>query len=135
MNGLSIGKLAKSANVSIDTIRFYEKSGLLQPPTRRPSGFREYSEAELRRLRFIRLARMLGLSLDEIAGLLSLDASQPPEERAPKVEQQLRMIDWRIEQLRQWRDSLLEMSRGTDACAGSILDAGAETSAPCAQAL
>ena len=71
MSGFTIGKLAKAAHVRIDTIRFYEKLGLLSPQ-RRPSGFREYSEHDRERLVFIRRARALGFSLDEISRFLLL---------------------------------------------------------------
>jgi DNA-binding transcriptional MerR regulator len=106
MHGLSIGRLAKLARVSIDTIRFYEKTGLLVPHIRRPSGFREYSELDLKQLRFIRRGRDLGLSLEEIGELLALKRGQGLA--ASRVRQQLRVIDRKIEDLNSWRTGLLE---------------------------
>lgn len=78
MQTISIGTLAKSAQVGVDTIRFYEKSGLLPPPPRRASGYRQYGPEDLRRLVFIRRAKELGFSLDEIAELLALQSPKGP---------------------------------------------------------
>ena len=73
MRGMSIGKLAKAAGVSVDTIRFYEKCGVLAESSRRPSGFREYSSRDLECLRFVRRARGLGFSIPQILEILTLD--------------------------------------------------------------
>src|SRR5260221_6915706 len=70
MNGLTIGKFAADAGVSVETVRFYQRRGLLALPERRGSGFREYTEADQWRLAFIRRARQLGFTLAEIRDLL-----------------------------------------------------------------
>ncbi len=70
MAGLTIGKLAAEAGVSVETVRFYQRRGLLALPERRGSGFREYTEADQWRLGFIRRARRLGFTLTEIRDLL-----------------------------------------------------------------
>src|SRR5690242_17556690 len=70
MAGLTIGKLAAGAGVGIETVRFYQRRGLLALPDRAGSGFREYSEDDRRRLAFIRRARQLGFTLGEIGDLL-----------------------------------------------------------------
>jgi len=106
MPGFSIGRLAKLANVSIDTIRFYEKAGLLAPPRRRPSGFREYSTLDLKQLRFIRRGRVLGFSLEEIGELLAIEAGQEPAMGVAR--QKLRVIQRKIEELERWRNCLTE---------------------------
>ncbi len=67
-----IGAFARRAQLSADTIRYYERVGLLQPPTRAANGYRAYGEADLRRVQFIRRAKLLGLSLEEIGTLLGL---------------------------------------------------------------
>lgn len=73
MNGpITIGRVAKAAGVSIDTVRFYERRGLVSPSARRASGYRVYREDAVRRLTFIRRAQELGFSLKEIAALLRL---------------------------------------------------------------
>ncbi len=63
MEALGIGQLAKRGGVGIDTVRYYERNGLLSPRTRLASGYRRYSELELARLRFIRRAQALGFTL------------------------------------------------------------------------
>lgn len=123
MQGLSIGQLAKLANVSIDTIRFYEKAGLLPPHVRRPSGFREYSELDLKQLRFIRRGRLLGFSLEEIGELLALDRVEGPA--ASVVAEKLRIIDRKIGELQRWRTCLLQFmseDKPPDGGPRSILD-------------
>jgi MerR family transcriptional regulator, copper efflux regulator len=111
MHGLSIGELAKAASVSIYTIRFYEKSGLLPPPSRRPSGFRQYSEFDVVQLQFVRQARSLGFSIDEIAELLALEAEQSSAVVSSVVERNLESINLKIAQLSSWRDSLDEIRK------------------------
>jgi MerR family copper efflux transcriptional regulator len=70
MAGLTIGKFAAEAGVSVETVRFYQRRGLLVLPERRGSGFREYTQADQWRLAFIRRARQLGFTLAEIRDLL-----------------------------------------------------------------
>lgn len=72
MNGLTIGKLAKHTGFGIETIRFYERRGLIEEPARRPSGYRDYPPTVVRRLQFIQRSKELGFSLSEISDLLSL---------------------------------------------------------------
>jgi MerR family mercuric resistance operon transcriptional regulator len=71
-NALSIGKLAKQSGVNIETIRYYEKIGIMPAPDRSASGYRVYRPDHLKRLSFVRRSRQLGFSLDEIRGLLRL---------------------------------------------------------------
>lgn len=72
MATFGIGQLAKRADVAIDTVRYYERNGLLPPSGRLASGYRRYGEIELKRLRFIRRAKVLGFSLEDIRGLMTL---------------------------------------------------------------
>jgi DNA-binding transcriptional MerR regulator len=69
---MQIGELARRASVNIQTVRFYERRKLLPQPTRKPSGYRVYGEADLRRLLFIRQAKELGFSLEEIRDILGM---------------------------------------------------------------
>ena len=69
---LTIGQVAKEAEVGVETIRFYEREGLIAPPPRRHSGYRQYPPGTIRRVRFIRRAKELGFTLKEIGELLSL---------------------------------------------------------------
>ena len=72
MNQLTIGKLANAAQVNVQTVRYYERQGLLPEPTRRESGYRQYSQDDVKQLRFIKRAQELGFSLREIKELLAL---------------------------------------------------------------
>jgi Zn(II)-responsive transcriptional regulator len=85
MQHLTIGKLAQRADVGVETLRYYERRGLIEPERRTSSGYRLYHHDALRRLRFIRRAQALGFSLDEISELLSL--SEQPAESAAEVKQ------------------------------------------------
>lgn len=69
---LTIGKLANAAGVNVETIRFYERKGLLAQPQKPTEGFRQYPSEVLQRLRFIKRAQELGFTLDEIINLLTL---------------------------------------------------------------
>lgn len=69
---MTIGQVAKKGGVNIETVRYYERQGLIPPPPRRESGYREYPEDTVRRIRFIKRAQELGFSLNEIAELLAL---------------------------------------------------------------
>src|SRR5207237_9845446 len=82
MEILSIGQVARRAGVGVETVRFYERQGLLEEPPRRASGYRQYSEEVVSRLRFIKRAQQLGFSLKEISELLLLrvDAQASCEE-------------------------------------------------------
>lgn len=71
---MQIGELARRASVNIQTVRFYERQKLLPQPERKPSGYRIYSDADWRRLLFIRQAKALGFSLEEIREILGMRA-------------------------------------------------------------
>jgi len=70
--GLTIGKLANKANISVETIRYYERRGLIKRPVKPEIGYRQYENESLQRLLFIKKAKTLGFSLDEIGNLLVL---------------------------------------------------------------
>lgn len=70
---LTIGVLAEAAGVNVETIRFYQRKGLMREPDRPLGGIRRYGEADLARVRFIKSAQRLGFSLDEVADLLKLE--------------------------------------------------------------
>jgi MerR family copper efflux transcriptional regulator len=71
-SAMRIGEMARRAGVNVQTLRYYEKRGLVTASDRAPSGFREYNDAALRQLRFVRRAQSLGFTLDEIGDLLAL---------------------------------------------------------------
>jgi MerR family transcriptional regulator, copper efflux regulator len=75
VDGLTIGEVAKQARVHVETLRYYERRGLLVKPLRSKSNYRQYADDTVRRVRFIKAAQALGFSLKEIQELLSLQAA------------------------------------------------------------
>ena len=106
MASLGIGELAKDAGVAIDTVRYYERNGLLAPAGRLASGYRRYGETELRRLRFIRRAKSLGFSLEDIRALLALSAERSVAKVKRAAEAKLDDIEQRIAELERIRAGL-----------------------------
>lgn len=114
---LPIGTVAKRAAVGIDTIRYYEREGLLPPPRRRASGYRDYDPVAVDRLRFIRRAKQLGFTLDEIRELLALSADHQHGVRDVKrrSETKLVQIERRIAEMQRMRRGLKKL---IDECPG-----------------
>lgn len=79
MEARTIGQLAHEAGVGVETIRYYERRGLLREPPRTPSGYRQYDASDLWRLRYIARAKHLGFTLSEVAGLLGADGDATTE--------------------------------------------------------
>ncbi len=110
MPGMTIGKIAAEADVAIDTVRYYERAGLLPEPPRRESGYREYPADTVKRLRFIRRAKALGFSLPEIAELLDLSASRADVRKVKNAAQsKLKLLDEKIAELTRVRDGLQQL--------------------------
>ncbi|MGF1687763.1 Zn(2+)-responsive transcriptional regulator [Photobacterium japonica] len=117
-----IGQLAKRCEVSSDTLRFYEKNGLLVPSGRSDSGYRLYSEDDLSRIRFILRAKAVGLSLEEIRELLDiqLEACQHSCAEVKAITQaKLDAVDSKIAELKRIRRALKKVN---DACCGHADD-------------
>jgi MerR family copper efflux transcriptional regulator len=114
---MTIGAVAKRVGVAIDTIRYYEREGLLPEPLRRESGYRSYDEGAVRQLRFIRRAKDLGFTLEEIRDLLALSADRHRGVKAVKQRAQDRLaaINERITELTRVRDGLEQL---IEACPG-----------------
>ena len=106
MPTFSIGQLAKRGGVAIDTVRYYERNGLLTPADRLESGYRRYGDAELKRLRFIRRAKVLGFSLADIRELLSLSDERSVAKVKRAAEAKLADIEQRLAELERIRDGL-----------------------------
>jgi len=112
MKPMTIGQVAKQAGVGIETIRFYERQGLLQAPLRKLSGYRLFSKDILLRLRFIRRAKELGFSLKEISELLNLQ-DDPEATRADvkrHAEAKLVDIEAKIADLQRMKKSLKKLT-------------------------
>lgn len=106
MANLGIGQLAKRAGVAIDTVRYYERNNLLSPAGRLASGYRRYGEAEVNRLRFIRHAKALGFTLEDIRSLLSLSDERNVAKVKRAAEAKLTDIEQRIAELQRIRQGL-----------------------------
>ena len=102
----SIGQLARRAGVAIDTVRYYERNQLLDPAGRLASGYRRYGESELKRLRFIRRAKALGFTLDDIRGLLSLSDERNVAKIKRAAEARLADVEQRLAELERIRNAL-----------------------------
>jgi MerR family copper efflux transcriptional regulator len=106
MESIGIGTLAKRAGVGIDTVRYYERAGLLAPKARLPSGYRRYSDLEIARLRFIRRAQALGFTLKEIRELLAISAQRDVARVKRSAEAKLTNVEKRIAELERVRKGL-----------------------------
>src|SRR5581483_6055757 len=126
---MTIGELAETAGVGVETIRFYERKRLIPQPRRPSSGFRKYDQQIAWRIRFIRQAQELGFSLAEIKQLLELrlDPRRSCADVKAEAEAKIADIDGKIGSLRKMRRALVEITRScsgegpTSAC--PILDA------------
>lgn len=112
MDAMTIAGLARAGGVGVETVRYYQRRGLLHVPARGPSsGARRYGDEDVRRLRFIRSAQAAGFTLDEIADLIGMDAA---EDRAPAhalAVARIAALDAKIAELTQARDGLVRLAR------------------------
>lgn len=114
---LTIGQVAQRAGVGIETVRYYEREGLLDRPSRRPSGYRQFDETVVTRLQFIRRAKELGFTLKEIKELLALRLEPTSKCADVKVRAQAKIadIESRIDTLNRIRWTLTKL---TNQCSG-----------------
>lgn len=114
---MKIGEVARRVGIPIDTVRYYERNGLLPPPARRASGYRDYHDSDIARLNFVLRAKALGFTLIEIRELLELsDAAEGDMANIRGLAaSKLRDIEQRIAQLARMRDALKGL---VDACPG-----------------
>jgi DNA-binding transcriptional MerR regulator len=116
-NDFTIGQLAQRAELATETLRHYERLGLIEPSRRSPSNYRVYDARALRRLRFIRRAQALGFSLPEIRQLLDLHRQGEGDMAQVRgiAEQRLRQIEQRMADLQRLRAGLEQL---IEACPG-----------------
>ena len=109
---LTIGDIAKLANVNVQTVRYYERRGLLVPTARRASGYRTYDNTAINRLRFIRRAQELGFTLSEIGELLALrlDSRTTAADVKARAVNKMNEIDEKIRDLEQIREALSHLA-------------------------
>ncbi|MFZ5656211.1 MAG: heavy metal-responsive transcriptional regulator [Pseudomonadota bacterium] len=114
---MKIGEVARRVGIPIDTVRYYERNGLLPPPARRASGYRDYHESDIARLNFVLRAKALGFTLVEIRELLELaDAADGDMANIRSLAMgKLADVEQRIDQLMRVRDALKAL---VDACPG-----------------
>lgn len=117
---LTIGVLAEAAGVNVETIRFYQRKGLMQDPDRPLGGIRRYGEADLARVRFIKSAQRLGFSLDEIADLLKLEDGSHCNEAREQAERKLVDVRARLSDLQRIEGALQGLVERCCAASGQV---------------
>ncbi len=116
--GLRIGDVAERGGVNLQTIRYYEREGLLSQPPRLPSGYRIFPESAVRRVRFIKRAQELGFSLAEIRDLLSLrdDAGAGAQDMRDRAKSKVADIEEKIHALQAMKDALNNLAEKCPGC-------------------
>ena len=114
---LTIGRLAAGGGVGVETIRFYQRKGLLGTPTPE-SGIRRYGSEDLRRLRFIKQAQAAGFTLEEIRELLHLDAGEDRSRARELAAHRIEALDSKIAELERARDALRRLAAECGKSAG-----------------
>ncbi len=119
---LTIGMLAAASGVSIETIRFYQREGLVTEPLRPPGGVRRYGSSDIARIRFIKSAQRLGFTLQDVAELLRLDDGGGCSVVRARAEDKLQEVRSRLMDLHKMEEALTDLvkrcasSRGTVSC-------------------
>src|SRR5438552_8833735 len=116
MEKLRTAEVARRGGVNLQSVRFYERQGLLRRPARSPNGYRAFSQEDVARLRFIKRAQELGFSLKEVAELIELrgGSSKACDEVRTRAAAKIEDIDRKLRELRKIRRELMRLSR---ACA------------------
>lgn len=111
----TIAGLARAGGVGIETVRYYQRRGLLETPKRVDGGIRRYTDNDLRRLRFIRSAQTAGFTLEEIGELLALDASNERPRVRVLARERIAALDAEIAKLETARDALKRLEKSCSA--------------------
>ena len=117
---MTIGQVAKAAGVNVETIRFYQRLGLLAEPIRPPGGVRRYGGEHVSRLRFVKRAQQLGFSLADIQRLLILEEPQSCGEARSLAAEKLELVEARLSDLTRMREVLKELVSRCDLRRGKI---------------
>ena len=117
---LTIGTLAAQAQVNVESIRFYQRKGLMHEPVRPQGSVRRYGAQDLGRVRFIKSAQRLGFSLDEIVQLLTLDDGAHCDEAREQAQQKLVDVRTKLENLRRIETALVDLVDKCCAVRGNI---------------
>lgn len=125
--GITVGELARAAAVNVETVRYYQRIGLLPMPRRDYGSIRRYLADDLKRIRFIKRAQKLGFSLDEVALLLGLSDGRHCAETRALAETRLAVVEEKIADLEAIRQALkglvAKCSRGSRGCGCPVIDA------------
>ncbi|BDT59193.1 MerR family transcriptional regulator [Massilia varians] len=125
---MTISRLSTAAGVNVETVRFYQRSGLIDEPVRPSSGYRTYGDEHVRRIRFVKRAQLLGFTLEEIASLLKLEGSGTCSSTRALAGKKLALVEAKVGDLLAMRTALATMVARCDSEA-------LETSCPIIQAL
>ena len=123
MRELTIAGLARAGGVGVETVRYYQRRGLLETPERlgslgRGSGVRRYGEQDVSRLRFIRSAQAAGFTLEQIAELIALDATDDRTRARELARERIAALDAKIAEMKAARDALSRLARACDDASG-----------------
>ena len=124
VTGMRISQLAQRASVNVQTVRYYERRGLLDDPRGRERGYREYTDATLERLRFIKRAQELGFTLAEIGELLTLrlDRHTTAADVKARAEEKIAEIEAKLRDLERIRHALTHLARQYHSGRGPVSD-------------
>jgi MerR family mercuric resistance operon transcriptional regulator len=113
MMNITIGKLAKAADVGVETIRFYERKGILKRPSKKEGGFRYYPTDDAAKIRFVRRAQELGFTLKEVKELLDIQSKRKLTGRQVEVKanEKIQEIKEKIADLKQMENSLKQLAQ------------------------
>jgi MerR family copper efflux transcriptional regulator len=116
MQTFTIGQVAREAGIGVETVRFYEREGLLEEPERRQSGYRQFQQEAIDRLRFIKQAQRLGFTLREVRDLLALklDPGATRSEVRERAVAKVADIDKRIAELKRMKKALAPLIKACD---------------------
>jgi MerR family mercuric resistance operon transcriptional regulator len=120
LENLTIGAFAKAAGVNVETIRFYQRKGLLPEPDKPFGGIRRYGATDVKRVRFVKSAQRLGFSLDDIAELLRLEDGTHCEEASILAEYKLKDVREKLADLTRMEAALSELVRACHARKGNV---------------
>lgn len=115
MSELTIGSLADEAGVNVETIRYYQRRGLMPEPDKQAQGYRRYDATTVKRVRFIKRAQALGFTLEEIGGLLKLDEAHACAETRELASHKLQTIETKLADLVAMRKALTALLCQCDA--------------------
>jgi MerR family mercuric resistance operon transcriptional regulator len=117
---MTIGVLARRGGVNVETIRYYQRRGLLKEPPKPPGGFRQYPVESVKRVRFIKRAQNLGFTLEEICSLLDLDERKACRKTRSKAAKKLKLVQQKISELLKIRRALGRLVRACDATSAGM---------------